>query len=286
MTTAASERHDPPPPGTWAEPGPHDHRSPCPALNSLANGGFLPRDGRVTVEDLVRAIHGRLGVTRGVARMLAHDAMRRLGRPGPDGTLVLDLHDLALHGFIEHDASLSRVDAREGDAARLAPTLLRQLLSLSVDGRTLTLSDLATAHQLRVVQSRADGHMIPIKAAVLGTLEAALLYLVLGRDGGIALADAMDFFAHERIPEHLAPHPIGLGEILLAAFRLAVEGNLPFFEAARRARRIAEAPPLSETPRASHASHAAVPHDVAVAAAAAGCPFHQEALAGTPHGKS
>jgi hypothetical protein len=118
---------------------------------------------------------------------------------------------------------------------------------------------------------------------VLGTLEAALLYLVLGRDGGIALADAMEFFAHEKIPEHLAPRPIGAGEIALAALRLAAEGNLPFFEAARRARRIADQPPLSATPRASHA---AVPHDVAMAAAAAGCPFHQGAMESTPHGKS
>jgi hypothetical protein len=27
-------------------PGPDDLRSPCPALNSMANHGILPRDGR------------------------------------------------------------------------------------------------------------------------------------------------------------------------------------------------------------------------------------------------
>lgn len=27
-------------------PGPEDLRSPCPALNSMANHGILPRDGR------------------------------------------------------------------------------------------------------------------------------------------------------------------------------------------------------------------------------------------------
>ena len=27
-------------------PGPNDSRSPCPALNALANHGYLPRDGK------------------------------------------------------------------------------------------------------------------------------------------------------------------------------------------------------------------------------------------------
>lgn len=30
----------------WRAPGPGDLRSPCPALNALANHGLLPRDGR------------------------------------------------------------------------------------------------------------------------------------------------------------------------------------------------------------------------------------------------
>jgi hypothetical protein len=30
----------------WRAPVPGDLRSPCPALNALANHGFLPRDGR------------------------------------------------------------------------------------------------------------------------------------------------------------------------------------------------------------------------------------------------
>ncbi|CAG8835038.1 22518_t:CDS:2, partial [Racocetra persica] len=29
----------------WQAPGPDDKRSPCPALNTLANHGYLPRGG-------------------------------------------------------------------------------------------------------------------------------------------------------------------------------------------------------------------------------------------------
>ena len=33
-------------PGEYHPPGPTDQRSPCPALNTLANHGLLPRDGK------------------------------------------------------------------------------------------------------------------------------------------------------------------------------------------------------------------------------------------------
>ena len=162
-------------------------------------------------------------------------ALGKLGKPGPDGEKVLDLADLALHGFIEHDASLTRRDARNGDAVELVKPLLDQLLSLSKDGKTLTREDLAVAHQLRLAQTAASGKPASLKAGVLGTLEAALLFLVLERDGVIALADAMSFLQDEHIPEHLAPRAIGPATIAATAALMAVEGNVPVFEAAKRA---------------------------------------------------
>lgn len=109
---------------------------------------------------------------------------------------VLDLADLAEHGFIEHDASLTRRDARKGDAVERVKPLLDQLLSLSADGKTLTRDDLAVAHQLRMTQSGEGGHRVPLKAALLG----------------------------------------GWGAILASAAVIAVIGNVPLFSAARRAR--------------------------------------------------
>ncbi len=41
----------------YQAPGPNDSRSPCPALNALANHGYLPRDGKdITPEVLQRAV--------------------------------------------------------------------------------------------------------------------------------------------------------------------------------------------------------------------------------------
>lgn len=220
----------------WQAPAPDEHRSPCPGLNSLANGGHLPRSGRVTEADLVRAMHERLGLAPSIGRTLAKAALKRLGKPGPDGEPVLDLADLSLHGFIEHDASLTRRDAHRGDATRLDSALLDQFLALSRDGQMLTLEDVVVAHQLRMAQSREGGHQVPFKAGVLGTLEAAILYVVLAKHGALAVADAREFLLNERIPEGVAPKKIGWGTVLGAAARMAVMGNVPWSRAARRAR--------------------------------------------------
>lgn len=39
----------------FQEPGPTDQRGPCPGMNTLANHGYLPRSGIVTIFDLIRA---------------------------------------------------------------------------------------------------------------------------------------------------------------------------------------------------------------------------------------
>jgi hypothetical protein len=255
MSTNHVIDHEPPPAhaGEWSPPVAGEHRSPCPALNSLANGGYLPRHGgAVTVDELVHALTARLGVPRSMAVLLSRFAMARLGTRGRDGVDRLDLEALCRHGFLEHDASLTRRDARHGDAAKLVPPLVAQLLSLSEDGRTLTLEDMAVAHQLRMAQSAAGGHVVPLKAGILGTLEAALLFLLVSREGTLAVAELRDFLENERFTRRRAPGALGWGVVIMTAARLAVMGNLPFTHAAVRAREAARK---------------------TIAAAAPGCPF-------------
>jgi hypothetical protein len=245
MTNASTSPED-----AWKPAGPGDRRGPCPALNALANGGDLPHDGEATHEELVGAMWRRLGVSPSVGSALARAALARLGRPRVGRGTVLDLSDLSLKtGLIEHDASLTRRDARCGDAAELVPPLLTQLLERSADGRVLTLDDLAVAHQLRVAQCEGHGHRLPLKASLLGTLEAALLYRVLARGDGIALADAQELFSREHVPPGVERREIGWFSILTAAFAVAVVGNVPLFEAARRARRAAKEIPEPEAAR-------------------------------------
>jgi Peroxidase, family 2 len=233
-----------------------ERRGPCPALNALANEGALPRSGRVTVDQLVKALHERLGIAPSIGTLLAKAAMARLGKVVEGGERVLDLSDLVLHGFIEHDASLTRCDAREGDAAALSPPLLDQLLSLSKDGQSLSLEDLATAHQLRMKQSAAGGHRVPLKAGILGTFEAALLYQVLRGGDAVAVPSAREFLGSERVPADHRPRKIGWGTLLLTSARIAVMANSPFAAARQRADELSASPsPTAGGCPIDHAAH-------------------------------
>jgi hypothetical protein len=243
MTTNADQPKAPP--ADASEPGrahAGEHRGPCPALNALANEGYLPRSGRVTADQLVHAIHERLGVATSIARMLATAAVDNFGKPGENGEKIVDLADLVKHGVIEHDASLTRPDSRDGDAGPVCPPLLDQLLGLSRDTKTLTLEDLATAHQLRIAQSSAGGHSVSVKASVLGLFEAAILYQVLRRDDAVAVPEAREFLGKEQLPTSFVRKDIGWGVLLVTAAQLVVMGNSPFSRAKQRARELAAAP--------------------------------------------
>ncbi|KAF2789084.1 Cloroperoxidase [Melanomma pulvis-pyrius CBS 109.77] len=98
--------------GNWQPPDPGDARSPCPALNSLANHNIIPHDGKnLTVPLLVKAIVEALNVSVELATTVATAGLRTSSNPG-SGTYTLD--DLKKHNIIEHDGSLSRKDVDMG----------------------------------------------------------------------------------------------------------------------------------------------------------------------------
>jgi len=95
---------------TWAPPGPGDVRSPCPAMNSLANHGFLPHNGKgITIPMCIDALGKGLNVGADFATAIGGAAI--LSVPGDLLATSFNLNDINQHNFpIEHDASLSRSD--------------------------------------------------------------------------------------------------------------------------------------------------------------------------------
>ncbi|KZT19746.1 Cloroperoxidase [Neolentinus lepideus HHB14362 ss-1] len=169
-------------------PSPSDSRSPCPALNTLANHGYLPRDGKnITPSHLVHALKAAYGTTTPLAWVLTYGGYFLLRNPPPPASLPslspsplspsslshtlhvlkalpslykvlapLDLADLALHNHIEHDASLAHSNAAPDSL--YAPTatnytLLDQLFAFATPDDTFTLSSIARARVLREYQS-------------------------------------------------------------------------------------------------------------------------------------
>ena len=95
-------------------PSASDVRSPCPGLNSLANHGFIHRNGRnMTIPHLIEG--GAAGMNMGPDFMALIGAAGILSSPDPSG-LAFDLDNLDQHNFpIEHDVSLSRQDKYFGN---------------------------------------------------------------------------------------------------------------------------------------------------------------------------
>lgn len=81
-------------------------RGPCPGLNTLANHGYLPRDGRlITLEKLGDAMLEGFNVNRGDAVILFSQAVRTNPRY-PFSRDSFDLDTLGTEGVLEHDISL------------------------------------------------------------------------------------------------------------------------------------------------------------------------------------
>ncbi|PHH92756.1 hypothetical protein CDD83_5380 [Cordyceps sp. RAO-2017] len=97
----------------YRKAGPNDSRSPCPALNALANHGFLPRDGRnLGMGQIVCALFEGLGVDPVVSIFILAFAYAASNKPL---CFTIDLEDLASHRLaIEHDCSFSRDDWKNG----------------------------------------------------------------------------------------------------------------------------------------------------------------------------
>ena len=117
-------------PHRFLPPGPNDKRSPCPAINVLANHGYIARDGvSIDIDDLAAALsmvfpvsddfpYQPLGGAQAAGLMDAGDATK------------LTLDRLFEPKKQEHDASLTRVDSYFGvdKAMHVDMGLMDQLL--------------------------------------------------------------------------------------------------------------------------------------------------------------
>ncbi|KAK5987676.1 Chloroperoxidase-like protein [Cladobotryum mycophilum] len=88
----------------WIAPGPNDSRGPCPMLNTLANHGYLPHDGKnISVQqfgDAVAAINVHPNIGLLPAGIFANATKKER----------FDLVDLNIPGIEQHIASLTRQD--------------------------------------------------------------------------------------------------------------------------------------------------------------------------------
>ncbi|KAF8868524.1 heme-thiolate peroxidase [Gymnopilus junonius] len=108
---------------------PGDQRGPCPALNTLASHGYLPRNGVATPAQIVTAVQEGLNLENSFARFLTYSTFLVNGNPitnlmsigdktsgtGQDPPKPATVAGLDTHNNCEGDTSMTRADAFFGD---------------------------------------------------------------------------------------------------------------------------------------------------------------------------
>ncbi|KAJ6081415.1 hypothetical protein N7499_006289, partial [Penicillium canescens] len=174
-------------------------RGPCPGLNALANQGYIPRDGQsVTVPQVEYALMTALHMDKALASALTR-SIRPLCRR--DGTF--DLRDLRRHNVVEHDASFTRLDFRQGDNYTFQPALFQALLD-DAEGGPVTIKSLAKTYVRRHNESTEAGSpRLPIGLWFVNLLQT-VSFLNTAQVGGTLSRETMTiFYTEERFPDEI-----------------------------------------------------------------------------------
>lgn len=219
-----------------------DSRSPCPALNSMANHQYLyachlvfacltwlivrvfysPHDGkRITFFELVRAQQEVYNTTFVLAAILALAGILVCGHWG-----TLTLSDLSAHNKIEHDGSMVHADASTGDATSVDSDLMNQLLSecTASKGRALSISD-----YIRAKVRRDAGLASPLDElhAEIARGEFGLTFRTFGVDKGqgleISKERLISWFRDERLPDDWVAPEQSIGVMEAAKLSKAIK---------------------------------------------------------------
>ncbi|KAE9581201.1 putative sterigmatocystin biosynthesis peroxidase stcC [Colletotrichum fructicola] len=190
--------------GEWAPAGPDDFRGPCPMMNTLANHGFLPRDGRnLTQDTVVNALKDGINFNQTLGAIMFNQAT--VANPEPNATFFT-LDHLNRHNVLEHDASLSRTDAFFGNNHIFNQSVFDESRAYWTNA-ILDPKQLANSKIARQVTSRAFNPNYTFTASVenfsLGEVAAPII--VFGdMVAGTVQKDFVEyFFQNERLPEEL-----------------------------------------------------------------------------------
>jgi len=182
-------------------------RSPCPFLNTAANHGILPNDGKnIRLEVFARLLK----------KAVAVDNKAKNPKHPVD---AIDLADLVPHGLIEHDLSISRWDVVKptpGDNFA-TPDLIDRLTKFTSafskkngnkSPTDITVTSLGAWHNERKRMETEERKHTPatdFRTKFLCAGECFFLLHILGRDGTINAKDARTFLLEERFPDRWTP---------------------------------------------------------------------------------
>ncbi|KAF2651618.1 Cloroperoxidase [Lophiostoma macrostomum CBS 122681] len=181
-----------------------DSRGPCPALNALANHGFLPHDGKaISIPVAVKAMGDALNVSQETAMFTASAAVTTSADPSKG---LFDLSDLSKHGIIEHDGSLSRKDVSvDGDNHSFDQKIFDEFLQgLNITSGNVTIPIAAKGRWSRILTEKGRDPKFQYSARdrFNSYAETSIYFSVLQDpvSGSVPLEWLKVFFEQERLP--------------------------------------------------------------------------------------
>ncbi|TDZ54257.1 putative sterigmatocystin biosynthesis peroxidase stcC [Colletotrichum trifolii] len=164
-------------------------------LNTLANHGFLPHNGRHITQDVVtKALKDAVNIAEDIAVAAFQPGLKT--NPDPNANFI-DLDMLNLHNAIEHDGSLSRRDEFFDPNNHFDGPTFDQFLSYFGPSQNIDVSQWANARARHVQEmSRVNPSFNVANATVPLMLgESALMLAVYGRpDKPIAKRSYLEYF--------------------------------------------------------------------------------------------
>ncbi|RLN37509.1 hypothetical protein BBO99_00001915 [Phytophthora kernoviae] len=221
LTTGGHEYFRPSDDQVWGLPGNSSFkffRSPCPALNTMANHGHIPRDGKaLTPEILGDALMKVYNIDKKVLDIVFQALP-------PKFTLA----DLGDPNFIDHDASLVHVDSYfQMDPFKANKTLINELLASADEAKgVITTRTMARFRRRREAESSRDNPEFSMSAlaSFVANGEAAFVVLGLGDSttATISVEHARSFMLEERIPVDFqrSKAPVSVSKMLFTIAQL------------------------------------------------------------------
>ncbi|KAJ4487668.1 Cloroperoxidase [Lentinula aciculospora] len=176
----------------WEAPTSTDSRGPCPGLNT--NGS------NITVPVVLNAIND--GFNFEPINLLRIGA--KLGLLTTDAEDSFSLNDLALHGTLEHDVSLSRNDYALGDNVHFNETIFSTLANSNPGVDYYNITSAAQVLEQRLAEDQIANPTLvnTVKELAVREVESAFYLGVMGNvTTGIAPKNFVQiFFREERLP--------------------------------------------------------------------------------------
>ncbi|CBQ73518.1 conserved hypothetical protein [Sporisorium reilianum SRZ2] len=117
----------------WQAPAKGAKRGPCPGLNTIANHGYLPRNGIVNPVELLVGTFNGLNLSPDLAAILAAISFVGMGDLLQMKLSIGDRYGLGdglnHHGILEGDASVTRKDHYFGNSWDADPQLVQQFIN-------------------------------------------------------------------------------------------------------------------------------------------------------------